>query len=113
MFSHALTEGFERGFMKSGLGPEEQLWEAVLSKDAASDGRFVFAVKSTMIYCKPSCPSRRAARERVQFFELPVQAEAEGYRACLRSKPRDVSVKSPQVIMVERACRLLEQDSDS
>jgi len=43
---------------------------------------FVFAVKSTMIYCKPSCPSRRAARERVKFFELPVQAEAEGYRAC-------------------------------
>ena len=113
MMSQTLVTSLESGFVKSGLGSEEQLWQAVLSRDSASDGRFVFAVKSTMIYCKPSCPSRRAARERVKFFELPVQAEAEGYRACLRCNPREVSVKSPQVAMVERACRLLEQDSDS
>jgi len=96
MMSQMLVTSLESGFVKSGLGSEEQLWQAVLSRDSASDGRFVFAVRSTMIYCKPSCPSRRAARERVKFFELPVQAEAEGYRACLRCNPREVSVKVPR-----------------
>src|SRR5919106_4716308 len=48
---------------------DEQLWQAVLSKDARFDGQFVFAVSSTGIYCRPSCPSRRAQRERVKFFD--------------------------------------------
>jgi AraC family transcriptional regulator of adaptative response/methylated-DNA-[protein]-cysteine methyltransferase len=92
---------------------QEPYWEAVVSRDANSDGRFVFAVSSTMIYCKPSCPSRRPTRERVEFFPSPDRAEVAGYRACLRCKPRNIGEKNPRVEMVERVCRLLEQETES
>jgi AraC family transcriptional regulator of adaptative response/methylated-DNA-[protein]-cysteine methyltransferase len=91
----------------------ELMWQAVLSKDAAANGQFVFCVKSTGIYCKPSCPSRRAARERVEFFDTPNEAEAAGYRACLRCKPRLTGAKDPRVEMVERALRMLEEEHES
>src|SRR4051812_43691760 len=96
-----------RGIVQVNAQEEDKLWEAVVSRDAVSDGRFVFAVRSTMIYCKPSCPSRRPARERVEFFPSPARAEVAGYRACLRCKPRNAGQKNPQVEMVERVCRLL------
>lgn len=63
-------------------------WRAVLDRDADQDGIFVYAVSTTGIYCRPSCPSRRPSRERVRFYPTPDEAEAAGYRACLRCKPR-------------------------
>jgi len=63
---------------------DETAWAAVLKRDPLSDGQFVYAVSSTGVYCRPSCPSRRPRRERVSFFAEPRQAEAAGYRACLR-----------------------------
>ena len=60
-------------------------WQAVLDRDAGQDGKFVFAVSSTGVYCRPSCPARRPRRENVAFFLKPDQAEKAGYRACLRS----------------------------
>ncbi|HWN09421.1 MAG TPA: bifunctional DNA-binding transcriptional regulator/O6-methylguanine-DNA methyltransferase Ada [Pyrinomonadaceae bacterium] len=89
----------------------EAKWQAVLSKDTHSDGEFVFAVSSTKIYCRPSCPSRRPKRERVSFFSLPEAAEQAGFRACLRCHPRSLSVKDPQVDLVKRVCTLLD-DAD-
>ena len=62
----------------------EERWQAVLAKDSGCDGMFVFAVSSTGIYCRPSCPSRRPHRERVSFFTLPEAAEQAGFRACRR-----------------------------
>jgi AraC family transcriptional regulator of adaptative response/methylated-DNA-[protein]-cysteine methyltransferase len=70
----------------SPLDPE-RAWAAVLGRDARQDGRFVFAVTSTGIYCRPSCPARRPARERVEFFATPGAAESAGYRACRRCHP--------------------------
>ena len=90
----------------------EQLWQAVVAKDARFDGQFVFAVSSTGIYCRPSCPSRRAHRERVKFFDLPEAAEQAGFRACLRCQPKRAQVLDPQIELVQRVCRLLD-DSDS
>jgi AraC family transcriptional regulator of adaptative response/methylated-DNA-[protein]-cysteine methyltransferase len=87
---------------------DEAKWQAVIAKDARFDGQFVFAVSSTKIYCRPSCPSRRAKRERVSFFELPEAAEQAGFRACLRCHPRSSSVQDPQVELVKRVCRLLD-----
>ena len=93
---------------------DEQLWQAVMSKDARFDGQFVFAVSSTGVYCRPSCPSRRAHRERVKFFDLPEAAEQAGFRACLRCQPRRARVLDPQVELVQRVCRVLnESDSES
>jgi len=86
----------------------DEFWTAVLSKDRSFDGQFVFAVSSTHIYCRPSCPSRRPKRENVSFFALPAAAENAGFRACRRCHPGDVQTKDPQIEMVQRVCRLIE-----
>jgi AraC family transcriptional regulator, regulatory protein of adaptative response / methylated-DNA-[protein]-cysteine methyltransferase len=87
---------------------DDRLWDAVVAKDARFDGQFVFAVTSTKIYCRPSCPSRRPHREHVMFFELPDAAEQAGFRACLRCEPRRARVLDPQVELVQRVCRFLD-----
>ena len=86
----------------------EAKWQAVLTKDTRFDGQFVFAVSSTKIYCRPSCPSRRPNRERVSFFPIPEQAEQAGFRACLRCQPRDARVLDPQIQMAQEVCRLID-----
>ncbi len=77
-----------------------------MARDARQDGRFVFAVRTTGIYCRPSCPSRRPRRDSVEFFSDPQQAERAGYRACLRCKPTEISAQARFVI---RARQLLDE----
>jgi AraC family transcriptional regulator, regulatory protein of adaptative response / methylated-DNA-[protein]-cysteine methyltransferase len=72
-------------------------WQQVMARDARQDGRFVFAVRTTGIYCRPSCPSRRPRRDSVEFFPDPNEAERAGYRACLRCKPTEVSAQAQYV----------------
>ncbi|HWO57847.1 MAG TPA: bifunctional DNA-binding transcriptional regulator/O6-methylguanine-DNA methyltransferase Ada [bacterium] len=64
-------------------------WEAVLARDPSADGQFVFAVTSTGIFCRPTCPSRRPRRERVGFYDTPAAARRAGFRACRRCHPED------------------------
>ncbi|HZP22244.1 MAG TPA: bifunctional DNA-binding transcriptional regulator/O6-methylguanine-DNA methyltransferase Ada [Terriglobales bacterium] len=80
-------------------------WQQVMTRDARQDGRFVFAVRTTGIYCRPSCPSRRPRRESVEFFPNPGEAERAGYRACLRCQPTQISA---QAQYVARARQLLD-----
>lgn len=88
-------------------------WQQVLERDAAADGQFVYAVKSTGVYCCPSCPSRRPARRNVRFFASPAEAEAAGFRACLRCEPQRVGAKTdPHAEAVERACGLLRESAE-
>ena len=83
-------------------------WQQVLARDAAADGQFVYAVKSTGIYCKPSCPSRRPERKNVSFFPTPALAEAAGFRACLRCEPSLAAPKDdPQAAAIARATTYL------
>jgi AraC family transcriptional regulator of adaptative response/methylated-DNA-[protein]-cysteine methyltransferase len=90
------------------------LWNAVLMRDASRDGSFVFAVRSTGIYCRPSCPARRPQREQVRFFKLPEAAEQAGFRACKRCHPRRAQANDPQVELVRRVCHIIdEHDHDS
>ena len=84
-------------------------WQAVLARDPSRDGAFVFAVTSTGVYCRPSCPSRRPKRDRVQFFSRPDDAERAGFRACLRCRPRDPDSRMKSV---EGICQFLKQHSD-
>jgi AraC family transcriptional regulator of adaptative response/methylated-DNA-[protein]-cysteine methyltransferase len=84
----------------------EQCWQAVLARSREADGTFVYAVRSTRIYCRPSCPSRRPGREQVVFFSQPGSAEVEGFRACRRCRPQ---APSAQAEAVKRACRYMEQ----
>jgi AraC family transcriptional regulator of adaptative response/methylated-DNA-[protein]-cysteine methyltransferase len=87
---------------------DEKMWQAVAAKDSQFDGQFVFAVTSTKIYCRPSCPSRRPSRERVKFFDFPDAAEQAGFRACLRCEPQHARVLDPQLELVQRVCRFLD-----
>lgn len=87
---------------------EEQYWQAVLERDSQANGTFVYAVRSTGIYCKPSCPSRRPRREQVIFFAQPELAEQAGFRACRRCQPRN-DEQDAHIELVQRACRYIEQ----
>jgi AraC family transcriptional regulator, regulatory protein of adaptative response / methylated-DNA-[protein]-cysteine methyltransferase len=90
------------------------LWNAVLARDASRDGSFVFAVRSTGIYCRPSCPARRPHREQVRFFKIPEAAEQAGFRACKRCHPRRAHASNPHIELVRRVCHIIdEHDHDS
>jgi AraC family transcriptional regulator of adaptative response/methylated-DNA-[protein]-cysteine methyltransferase len=91
---------------------EDALWRAVASRDARFDGLFVYAVRSTGIYCRPSCPSRRPRRDRAVFFASPEAADEGGFRACLRCRPREPTVRDPQLELAVRACRAIEGDEE-
>ncbi len=82
-------------------------WQAIRTRDRRYDGAFVFAVRSTGIYCRPSCPSRRPRPEQVVFFPAPDAAEREGFRPCRRCRPRAGS-RHPQTELVWRICRHIE-----
>lgn len=86
-------------------------WRAVLAHDARSDGAFVYAARSTGIYCRPSCPSRRPRRRLTVFFAGPDAAERAGFRACRRCHPRGRSV-DPLASRVEQLCRFIESRLD-
>ena len=83
--------------------PLDSRWASVAAKDKTADGRFVYAVTSTGIYCRPSCPSRRPRADRVRFFDDPVGAEQAGFRACLRCRPRDAARADPWAEKIRRA----------
>jgi AraC family transcriptional regulator of adaptative response/methylated-DNA-[protein]-cysteine methyltransferase len=83
-------------------------WQAVQLRDSSLDGTFVFAVSSTGVFCRPSCPSKRPRPENVSFFDDPIQAERAGYRACLRCRPKALD-GNPQSALVRAICRYIER----
>lgn len=89
-----------------------ELWSAVLARDASRDGSFVFAVRSTGIYCRPSCPARRPGRENVRFFQLPEAAEQAGFRACRRCHPRRAKSTDPRIELVRSICHAIDEDDE-
>jgi len=93
------------------LHKNDPQWQAVLARDTASDGKFVFAVSSTGVYCRPSCPAKRPRRENVTFFRRPQEAESAGYRECLRCRPKAVS-GNPRQELIKSVCRYIEQHLD-
>jgi AraC family transcriptional regulator, regulatory protein of adaptative response / methylated-DNA-[protein]-cysteine methyltransferase len=86
---------------------EQILWDAVLRRDPAWDGAVVYAVRSTGIYCRPSCPSRRPRAGGVRFFAAPADARAAGFRACRRCHPDDEMAVPPGIERVRRVCRAI------
>ena len=90
---------------------QNKWWDAVLARDANHDGQFFFAVSTTGVYCRPSCPAKRPRRENVTFFRNPTEAENAGFRACLRCKPKSAS-GNPQTATVKEMCRYIEQHLD-
>jgi len=93
------------------------LWRAVQTRDRSADGKFVYAVRSTGVYCRPSCPSRKPRRDQVVFFPLPEAAEEQGFRPCQRCRPRRAGHRDPKIEAVARVCReieaLIQSDGDA
>jgi AraC family transcriptional regulator, regulatory protein of adaptative response / methylated-DNA-[protein]-cysteine methyltransferase len=96
-----------------GFTTPEDRWDAVRSRNAAADGLFVYAVRSTGIFCMPSCASRPARPENVVFYAKPAHAIAAGYRACKRCRPGQPSRDEGQSAMIEKACRIVAEAGDA
>jgi AraC family transcriptional regulator, regulatory protein of adaptative response / methylated-DNA-[protein]-cysteine methyltransferase len=88
-------------------------WDAVAARDRGMDGVFFYAVMSTGIYCRPSCPSKRPRRENVVFFRAREAAEHAGFRACKRCKPDLTVQRDPKAQLVENVCRYIETHPDT
>jgi len=86
---------------------DQTYWQSVLDRDRQSDGRFVYAVRSTGIYCRPSCPSRKPHREQVSFFTTAVAAQDGGYRPCKRCRPQETLGEDQDTKLVRLACECL------
>ena len=82
----------------------DQKWDAVAARDRSANGQFVYAVRSTGVFCRPSCPSRRPRRDRVVFFDTAADARAAGFRACRRCRPDAALAADPWVDKIRRAC---------
>src|SRR5262249_9461083 len=86
-------------------GRDTRYWQAVQSRDGRADGMFFFGVRSTSIYCRPSCPARRPLRRNTLFFQTRQEAERQGYRPCRRCKPDEIPASA---VIVKRAAQALE-----
>ncbi|WP_053238760.1 bifunctional DNA-binding transcriptional regulator/O6-methylguanine-DNA methyltransferase Ada [Sandaracinus amylolyticus] len=94
------------------MGTEDDArWAAVVARDRAADGTFVYAVRTTGVYCRPSCASRLARRENVEFHRGASEAERAGFRACRRCRPGEASPAERQAARIAEICRVLD-DAD-
>ncbi|HET7775790.1 MAG TPA: Ada metal-binding domain-containing protein, partial [Azospira sp.] len=83
-------------------------WAALCAREPAAEGQFVYAVRSTGIYCRPTCPSRRPKPENVAFYPDPAAAQAAGFRPCLRCRPQEPPLAARQAAAVAELCRFIE-----
>jgi AraC family transcriptional regulator of adaptative response/methylated-DNA-[protein]-cysteine methyltransferase len=91
---------------------QEACWQVALSKDTSMDGVFYVAVRTTRVYCRPSCPARPPKRENVSFYLSADECEAAGYRACKRCKPREITADGRPELM-RQACDYLESEPEA
>lgn len=87
---------------------DDSRWTAVVSRDHQADGVFYYSVRTTGVYCRPSCASRRPRRENVAFYATTQAAEADGFRPCKRCRPTEASLAERHAAAVARACRTIE-----
>ncbi|MBP2299002.1 bifunctional DNA-binding transcriptional regulator/O6-methylguanine-DNA methyltransferase Ada [Azospirillum picis] len=92
---------------------DAERWDALRRRDPTADGRFVYAVRSTGVYCRPSCAARPARRENVVFFASNAEAEQAGFRPCKRCRPDGASQAERWAELVARACRLIDEAEEA
>ena len=88
---------------------DTQRWTAIVRRSVSADGKFYYAVRTTGVYCRPSCGARRALRKNVRFFDSAAAAERAGFRACKRCRPDGAGVAQQHAVLIARACRLIDQ----
>jgi AraC family transcriptional regulator, regulatory protein of adaptative response / methylated-DNA-[protein]-cysteine methyltransferase len=94
------------------MAPTPAQWRAVQKRDRRFDGQFVFAVRSTGIYCHPSCPSRRPGLDQVQIYQDSEIAQAAGYRPCRRCHPDRPLEDPPRTVLIRRICAWIDANLD-
>jgi AraC family transcriptional regulator of adaptative response/methylated-DNA-[protein]-cysteine methyltransferase len=94
--------------LKPAYASDDERWEAVIHRDRGADGSFYYSVRTTGVYCRPSCASRLALRKNVAFHATREGAEAAGFRPCKRCKPETGGIVAAHAAGVARACRLIE-----
>lgn len=92
---------------------QDPRWQAIIDRDRSFDGRFYYAVKTTGVYCRPSCGARLARRENLLFFDTASDAQRAGYRACKRCKPNETSPREKLTAKMVEICRLIESSDES
>ncbi len=98
---------------QSAVPTDVERWTAVVKRDPRADGGFWYSVKTTRVFCRPSCAARLPRRENVRFHDSIAAAEAAGFRPCRRCRPTEGSLASRHAAAVARACRLLEADDEA
>jgi AraC family transcriptional regulator, regulatory protein of adaptative response / methylated-DNA-[protein]-cysteine methyltransferase len=91
----------------------DRRWDAILSRNPSAEGRFFYAVTTTGVYCRPTCPSRRPLRDNVRLFDTAGAAEAAGFRACKRCEPAGDGLDARRAGLVANACRLIEESDEN
>ncbi|CAN5495054.1 bifunctional DNA-binding transcriptional regulator/O6-methylguanine-DNA methyltransferase Ada [soil metagenome] len=91
-----------------GYSTEESRHAAVAARDAGADGEFVYSVRTTGVYCRPSCPARRPRRENVAFHDSPGAARHAGFRPCKRCRPDEPTKRDPHAAKIAAACRTID-----
>jgi len=92
---------------------DDARWAAVVARDASADGAFFYSVRTTGVYCRPSCAARQARRENVEFHRTREDAERAGFRPCKRCKPDQRSLADQHAATIAQACRLIEQSAEA
>jgi len=92
---------------RSGYRTDAERWAAVRERDANADGAFFYSVRTTGVYCRPSCAARLARRENVRFHATAADAEAAGFRSCRRCRPDGADLAERHAAAVKRACDLI------
>jgi AraC family transcriptional regulator of adaptative response/methylated-DNA-[protein]-cysteine methyltransferase len=87
-------------------------WARIIARDKSADGEFWYSVATTGVYCRPSCPSRRANPKNVRLHESTAAAEAAGFRACRRCNPGGLSIDAANAAIVTKACRLIDEAAE-
>lgn len=99
--------------IEPGFESEDQRWLAVRRRLREADGAFVYSVRTTGVYCRPSCAARLALRENVRFHASCVEAERAGFRPCKRCRPDDIGLFERQATVIAKACRLIEEAEET
>jgi methylphosphotriester-DNA--protein-cysteine methyltransferase len=88
---------------------DEARWGAIVARNRSYDGKFYYSVASTGVYCRPSCPARRAKRPNVRFHDTIAEAEAAGFQPCKRCRPNEASLEAQHAAIIASACRRIEE----
>ncbi len=94
------------------LRRENEYWKAVMERNREYDGKFVFAVRTTGVFCRPSCSARHPRRENVRFFSSPAEAKEAKFRACQRCRPDEPNGDEPHLDLMRQVCDYLSQAQD-